>query len=237
MGRWTNFIGRKTPLAIVPPSRQEQSSDEALADLQSEITRDQSQLSGLEEEARDAGNQLGEIAQLSSALKIRISERDSAASSALDALEKERTAIERRHEGLNLRIRSLQTLIAPKVRRVAELAEARDQARQDQSVEDLRVQCEALTAELLNHWRAACSTGFDLMNLLDDAMTAHANLDEAHRHLVLALNGDFGAKMLQASLEHVNGAGGGWVFAPRVNGFHALKILPGRPRSAIARTG
>jgi len=201
--------------------------------LQTEITLDQSVLSGLEAEAREAGNQLAELGQRTSQLKVKISEGSLNASMELDALENEQRASTRRHEGLRLRIETLQTAIAPKLRRGAELAQEADAIRQNEIVSDLTAKAGCMTAELLENWRHACAVGYDLMTLLNEGMSGQIPLDEEHKRQILGVNLNVSKALLHASLEHVNAH---WAFA-RPDGFHSLKVLPGRPREQIAKAG
>jgi hypothetical protein len=198
-----------------------------LEDLQTEIEMHRAQLAGLEDGAREAGNKLGEIAHLASALKVRISEHDSNAVAGLDALEREELMIRRTHDGLVLRIQAMQQEIAPKVARASELAIARDAVRQDEVLKDLATRTDAMVAEIIGHWHEACRVGFDLMEMLDGSMSgSRVPLDEEHRRQVLVLNTSVGKKMLAATLSHVNER---FVFA-RPEAFHNLKIVPARRR-------
>jgi hypothetical protein len=233
---WTDFFGRKTPpapLAIVAPQSAAEPRDD-LAELHLEIAMQQVQLASLEEEARATGSQLAEVALLASQLKVQISEGISSASVELDSLEREQRTIERSHEGLKLRIVSLQAAIAPKLRKASDLAVIRDQQRQEAAITELREQVERMTDSVLDHWRAGCVQAFDLVSLLDAAMGGRSvPLDEEHRRQVLQVNLQMGAKVLKAQTELVNVR---MAFA-RMESFHRLTILPAKPKDLIARTG
>lgn len=228
-----DILRRKAPaLAPVPTPSTSQSTAprDELDELQSEIEQHRAALAGLENETSAAGNRLGEIARHANALKIRISEHDPEATAALDALECEELSIRRTRDGLNLRIEALQREIAPKVVRAAELAQARDAIRQDEILKDLTARTEAMVGEIISHWRAACTTGYDLIEMLDRAMSGHVPLDEEHRRQARVLNVSVGSAMLQATLSHVNER---FSFA-RPEVFHNLKIVPARRRGEPA---
>jgi hypothetical protein len=201
--------------------------------LQAEIDADHAQLAQLEADAHAAGAELAEIAGRAANLKIELSAGSPSATAALDALESRQRTAERRHEGLRLRISTLHAGLAPKLRHATELAMLRDAQRQDQVLADLTTQANAMVAELLHHWRASCSTGFDLMQMLDRAMGGHVSLDAEHRRQILTLNTAIGAKLLEASCAQANEQ---WAFA-RADSFHQLRVIPGRPRNEIARAG
>jgi hypothetical protein len=201
--------------------------------LQAEIDADHAQLAQLEADAHAAGAELAEIAGRAANLKIELSAGSPSATAALDALESRQRTAERRHEGLRLRISTLHAGLAPKLRHATEVAMLRDAQRQDQIVSDLTATSEARLAELLHHWRAACGIGFDLMQELDRAMGGNLALDPEHRRQILVLNTGIGAKLLAASCEQANAQ---WAFA-RVDSFHQLRVIPGKPRNEIARAG
>jgi hypothetical protein len=220
-----DILRRKSPLAVVTPAAVPIEADE-LTELQSEIEQHRAALAGLEEEARAADSKLGGVAHLASALKVRLSEGDADATAALDTLEREELGIRRTHDGLTVRIQAMQRDIAPLVTRASELAQARDAIRQDEVLKHLTVRTERLTAEIISHWRAACATSYDLIEMLDGAMNGHVPLDEAHRREARVLNVSVGRAMLQATLSHVNER---FSFA-RPEVFHNLKIVPARRR-------
>jgi hypothetical protein len=224
---------RTSELSVVAtaPSTTESAPLGKLELVQAEVSADQARISELEAEAHGVGGELAEIASTAAALKIEISQGSPIAGSALDALESRQRAAERRHEGLRLRIATLCAGIEPKKRIAIELAEVRDAQRQDQTVTDLTLQAETMTAEVIHHWRAACATAFDLMTILDGAMGGQLTLDVAHRHQILVLNNDIYKKFFDATLEQVNK---NWAFA-RAESFHALRVVPGKPRNEIAR--
>lgn len=236
MSKWFRFMERKkapmlpklvgsvTPRAVL---------EDPLEQLQTTITMHQSRLSSMETEAAQLGAQLGEIAGLSSKLKIRISEHDASAAEQLDKLEREEQEVSRRHEGLRLRIVTLQTELAPLVRQACELATERDLARQDALVKEITVEKDRLIDEILQSWTRACESGFDLMTLLDSGMSGNAQqLDTEHKRQVFALNTDVGARLQAAALVHANEQSQ-FVFA-RSEVFRHLRITPAK-RKEIAR--
>jgi DNA repair exonuclease SbcCD ATPase subunit len=230
---WT----RKAPAALsvvaVPAPQTAPDERDELASLQREIEAQQAELSDLEQEAREIGSQLAEGAQLASQLKIKISEGNVDANTALDSLEREQRAIERRHEGLRLRISTLQAVIQPKIRRASELAQVADGARQDEILSEITAKAETMTDELLQNWRNACALGYDLMAMLDTAMGGHVPLDEEHKRQVLVVNVNIGKRLLAASIAQANER---WIFA-RSESFHSLKVIPGKAKEAVARAG
>jgi hypothetical protein len=225
---------KKTELSVVPVAEPvgETVPRGELETLQAEIDADHQQLAQLEDEARQLGASLGEIAGAAAQLKVEASQGSPNACSALDALDDKQRSIERRHEGLRLRIGTLTSGLAPKLRRATELAQIRDAERQDQAIADLKARTDAMTAELLHHWRASCGIGFDLMKLLDGAIGA-PTLDAEHRRQALTLNTAIGKQLLAASVANANEH---WRFA-RADSFHSLRIIPGKPRTEIERAG
>lgn len=201
--------------------------------LNDEIAMRQAQVTQLEEQVREAANQLAEIGHLSAQLKVQLSEGASNATTSLDALEREELSIRRVRDGLTLRIQSLQQEIAPKVAMASEMAAARDVIRQDAAVAELTSKADAMTAELLASWRTACATGFELMTMLDSAIAGRVSLDAEHKRQVSMLITSVRKKLFHASLEQVNER---WRFV-RPDAFHQLKVLPGKPRSEVTRVG
>jgi chromosome segregation ATPase len=219
-----DILRRKAPLAVVSTAAPVEADE--LTELQSEIEQHRAALAGLEEEARAADSKLGGVAHLATALKVRLSEGDTDATAALDTLEREELGIRRTHDGLMVRIQAMQREIAPLVTRASELAQARDAIRQDEVLKHLTARTETMTAEIISHWRAACATSYDLIEMLDGAMNGHVPLDEEHRRQARVLNVSVGRAMLQATLSHVNER---FNFA-RPEVFHNLKIVPARRR-------
>lgn len=233
MGRWSNFLGRKTPeLAIVPATQNEMEAHGELEDLQTELAMHQGQLNRLQEESAALGVQLGEVGALRAKLLVRLSEGSSNASAALDTLDRETLALQRARDGLALRMCDLENWIAPKQRHASELALIRDQVRQDREISELRVRVESITAEMLAHWREACKLAFDLMTEVDSIIGGR-NLDPEHRHQALQINGELDKVLQAAAVEHVNG---NWAFA-RGHAFRQLTVRPGVPKDQIARAG
>jgi hypothetical protein len=235
--RWLNFIQRKAmpmaPLELVTPKVEEQRDE--LVELQDTITLHQGRLDAMEQEAAQLGAQLGEISALSSKLKVRISEHDAAAASQLDALERERTEIERRHEGLRLRIISLKTELAPVVRRAAEVAGERDAERQDALVKKCEVEKDALIDEILSNWTRCCEAAFDLMVMLDGGMGGQLQLDAEHKRQLFAMNTDVGSRLQSAALAHVNEQTQ-FQFA-RGEVFHRMRVIPAKRREKVRAAG
>jgi chromosome segregation ATPase len=226
--KFLDILKRKTtpaPLALAIVSTEPSKPRDEAESLQDEITTDQVAITSLEAEIAGTTNELAETAGLAVRLKISISEGSSTAATELDELELKQRATERRHEGLRLRIATLQTGITPKIRRAGELAQLRDAMRQDQTVSDLTASAEAMTEELLGSWRNACSIGFDLMTMLDGAIGGRVNLDAEHVRQLRSLNTAIGKRLLAASVEQANAR---WMFA-RCDIFHALRVVPGKP--------
>jgi hypothetical protein len=234
--RWANFFQRKAkdmaPLEIVKavePVRDE------LETLQLTVTMHQSRLDAMEQEAAQLGAQLGEISGLSSKLKVRISERDAGAAVQLDALERERTEIERRHEGLRLRIISLRAELAPVVRQASVLAGERDAERQDALVKKCEVEKDKLIEEILSSWMRSCEAAFDLMVMLDGGMNGQMQLDDEHRRQLFAMNTDVGQRLQMAALVTVNEQSQ-FQFA-RGEVFRQLRIIPARRKESLRAAG
>ena len=193
------------PIALVTPEVQVAPEVlDPLVALQTAITMHHARLAAMEDEAAQLGAQLGEISALSSKLKIRISERDAGAAEQLDALEREQREIERRREGLTLRIVALQSELAPLVRRASELAAERDAQRQDAVVGEIVIEKDRLIAEILVNWERSCEAAYDLMVLLDSGMSGAQQLDAEHKRQVYALNTSVGERLQSAALVHVN---------------------------------
>lgn len=224
--RWMNFFQRKAipmiPIAIVEPVVER----DQLEELQTSISMHQARLTSMQEEAAQLGAQLGEITALSPKLKIRISEGDAGATVSLDSLEHEEQEISRRHEGLKLRIASLQAELLPLLRRAAELAGERDQKRQDVFLVTVRQRADEQLEALSVLWREACGAAFDLMSTISEPLSGSVVLDSEHRTAILALKNDINMRLQRLRLERVNGA---WQL--RDPGFFPdLLVVPGKPR-------
>ena len=186
MGRWGNFLQRKTPeLAIVVPvpvTQQEPSTAPGeLETLQDAINLHSARLSSMEEENRILGEQLGEVAHLSARLKIQVSEGATNAHAVLDTLSREEVVIGRQRAGLDSRIAELRRELAPLLARGAELSLLRDQTRQDEFVAQLNARVMAMTDNLLRDWRAICENAFDMMESLEEPLSGAVNLDPEHK--------------------------------------------------------
>jgi chromosome segregation ATPase len=226
-----DILKRKARPALAVASTAAPVERTELEELQSEIAQHHVALAGLEDESRAADSNLGEIAHLASALKVRVSEGDANATAALDTLEREELGIRRAHDGLSVRIQAMQREIAPKVARASELAQAQDAVRQDETLKDLTVRTEKMVRQIIANWHEACRVGYDLMEMLDGSMSGrHVALDEEHKRQIQVLNMTVGKAMLQASLSHVNER---FSFA-RPEAFHNLKIVPARRRDEPA---
>jgi hypothetical protein len=215
-----------------------------LDELQTALAMRQAQVASLEKEVRDADAQLVEIGHLASNLKIRISEHDSNATAALDALEKEELTIRRVRDGLLLRIGTLRHELQPLEARAVELAHARDLERQDAFVRTLTEETGTALDELEGLWRNACSLSFDLMGLIsmltpNPSMTGAGaqvvaapvtqNLDEAHRAQVTALRNVVNRRLLAMRLLRTNER-----WQERGVGSFNLPIVPAKPRADLA---
>lgn len=222
------------PMELVPPVTppEPEAIRDELETLQDTVTMHTCRLTAMEEEGRELGNHLGQIEQLASALKIRCSEGDGDAVTQLDALEAEQRTIERRREGLALRIVSLQSELQPLVRRSSELAIEREARRQDAVVREIEVAKDRLIKDILNRWTEACEASFALMELLDSAMAGRQTLDQEHKARILALNTDIHQRTQRAALAHINEQ---HKFEFRYSEvFKQLEIVPAR-RKELAR--
>jgi len=219
------------PIALVTP----EVAQDPLEQLQTTITMHQSRLASMEAEAAQLGASLGEISALSSKLKVRISEGDPNATGSLDSLEREAQEITRRHEGLRLRVSSLESDLAPLVRQASELAAERDLARQDQVVKEITVEKDRLIDEILSHWTKACEDAFALMTLLDGGMSGQQRLDAEHKRQVFALNTSVGARLQSATLVHANEQSQ-FQFA-RSEVFARMKIVPAKRKAVVRAAG
>lgn len=218
------------PIEIVKPA-----AKDPLSELQDAITMQQTHLTSMEAEAAQLGAQLGETSTLSAMLKVRLSEGDASAAAQLDALEREEKDVARKHEGLRLRIVALQLELAPLVRRASELANERDQERQDRAVSDVIVRKEELLAIILESWQHSCESAYELMATLDGGLHNQPPLDEEHRRQVLALNNEIGARLQAAALVHVN-EGNQFLFA-RSEVFSRMRVIPAKRKSSMRAAG
>lgn len=222
-----------TPIEIVRPSPQPER--DPLEEMQTAISMAQAKVTAMQDEAGRLGASLGEIAGLSSTLKVRCSEHDAGAAAQLDALERERVEIERRREGLVLRIATANEEMQPLLREATRMAIERDQQRQDLLVKEMRARKDALIEEVLKHWTAACDAAFELTTLLDSGRLGQVQLDAAHKQILLGMLSDMGERLLAASLAHVN-LSHEYQFAPS-QAFRTLTIVPARRKILRAAAG
>ena len=224
-------IVRSEPAVIAEP---EPAAADELEQLQDTVTKRTCRLILMEQESAELGQQLGEMIGQASQLKIKISEGNAGAVVDLDALDAEKIALERHQEGLRLRIVSLQAELQPLVRRSSELAAQRDAERQDQLVKTMAVEKDRLIEEILAHWTQACESSFDLMELLNTA-TNRQTLDPEHQAQVFGFHTDVGARLLAASLTHVNQQSEYRFAYNQV--FRHLEIVPAAKRKDLAAAG
>jgi hypothetical protein len=222
------------PLTLMEPIKAEPERGE-LEQLQLEITMQQAKISAMQEEAAGLANHIVEIAQLASALKIRVSEGDGAAVVQLDALEIEQRSIERRREGLSLRLVTSNAEMQPLVRQANAMAAERDFLRQEDLVKQIAIEKDRLIAEILASWERSCEAAYDLMNLLDGGMSGAQRLDEEHRRTVFSMNTSVGERLQAAALVHVN-LQHQFVFA-RSEVFARMKIIPAKRKESLRAAG
>jgi hypothetical protein len=221
------------PIELVTPKVEEQRDE--LAELQDVITMQSAKVSAMQDEAAQLANHLVEIGQLASALKVRVSEGDGAAVTELDALESEQRAIERRREGLVMRIATSSAELAPLVRQANAMAAERDFLRQENVVKQIAIEKDRLIAEILASWERSCEAAYDLMNLLDGGMSGAQRLDEEHRRTVFSMNTSVGQKLQDAALVHVNEQHQ-FMFA-RSEVFARMKIIPAKRKESLRAAG
>jgi hypothetical protein len=224
-----NILRRK--LAIVPASEPQPEPD-ALQELYYAQSTLRVTIEGLQAKVRAADEQLAEIARLSDALNIRISEGASDATTAANVLASEELQVRRVRDGLRLRIENLTQELKPLEEKAAEIARVRDLQRQDALVADLRCLVDEKAEELAAQWKAACRTAFDLMEGIyaPIASASPVVLDEEHRIAVMQLKNMLDRRLHLLSLQRVNG---NWEVS-RPGAFPTLSVIPGRPREVAS---
>ena len=209
-----------------------------LDELQLAISMHRSRLNALEAEETAVRNQLAEVNRLASELVVSFSEGSPSSGSALDGLENKKRAIERRLEGLTLRIASLRSELAPQERRCSDLAKVRDIESREKALRETRARCHDLVDSVLSDWRSACEKSFELFATLHSGM--HASLGsgpeqqtetEAYRQAFRLLNAEIMEKILRASLEPINQ---NWTRL-RTDLVHHLEVMPGAPKKEVMR--
>lgn len=165
---------------------------------------------------------VGEIERTSGGLQIKFSRGDAGAGAALQKLDVELADLRHKRDGLRLSLENLEQRMAPLHTRTRELAIAADAERQAREVQDLSRTAERLAGEIIKNWRAACSAGFQLTRLVDEA-TAR-NLDTLHRSQVLGACSKANESILKASADVVNQ---NWLISPY--GFIPLQIVAADP--------
>ncbi len=224
-----NFFARKTapaPMKVVHAERGE------LAELQLSVDMRSAQLCKLQEEEAAAVNEIAEIERLGSTLKVALSEGSPSAGPSLDGLASKRLAIERRREGLGLRIGALQGELAPLVARAGKLARDREARRQDEFVLATEQRAAKQFEDLKALWLATCSAAFDLQSTV--CGPAPAGLDSEHVAGFGQIRNRVEIQLQQLRLSLVNEQ---WIM--REPGRFDLKIVPAvpaRPRE-IAKVG
>jgi hypothetical protein len=143
----------------------------------------------------------------------------------LDTLDRERSEIVRRREGLQILVERLAARQAPLQAKARQLAQIADQQRQDDEVEKFQRAAEKLSRQVIEHWRRACSEAFELTALIDEAI-AGRGIDADHRSQVLSTNERLNRLFLAEGLKPVNEA---W---PRREShlFRRMAVVVARPK-------
>ena len=202
-------------VAVAEPETKSESLSDSPVDVHAELSAVQAEIntlqadrSRLEEESRILAERLAVIAAQSEEAKVQLASCATGSSStvSLDALDRERVELQRRREGIQIRVERLSHRQAPLQAKARELAQVVDQHRQDAVVAEFRKRAEQLSREIIAGWEMACIQSFELSTLIEDV--AHSNLTPDHRSQVLAIGETLNNFFLKASLEPVNA---GWV--------------------------
>src|ERR1700722_16799956 len=100
MGRWGNFLGRKTPALAIEPREQPSEARDELGDLHLACDMRRCEIAALEAEVRQCDAELAEADRLASDLKVAASENNGDATARLDELDRQELSIRRRRDGL-----------------------------------------------------------------------------------------------------------------------------------------
>ena len=221
-----NFFNRKKALKVVTPNAGE------LEELQTAIAMHRGRLSALEAEEASLTAELAEVERLGSTLKIALSEGSPSATPALDGLASKKIAIERRREGLGLRIATLRAELTPLNARAGQLARERDRQRQDDLVADAEKRAEEQFDRLAALWLQTCAAAYEWQVTL--CGPAPGGLDSEHAAVFGQIRNRADVQLQQLRLSLVNDQ---WHM--REPGRFDLKIVPAipvRPRE-VAKVG
>jgi hypothetical protein len=254
-----DFFRRKlSPPVPTPAPTAEQKPDEMEA-LQFAIEMAHARINSMRSAVQEHDQHLGQMSPLSERLKIQLSQGDAGASARLDELDKAELRTRRLRDGLLGQIAQAETELQPLTARMAVLAHAADQLRQDQFVASLKVDMQNMLDELETHWRRGCSLAYDLTVLLSKStpsvvMTGTSgslknldlqhpgaeivaapisrSLDQRHRDEIVALRNIVDRRMQTLRLARVNER---WA-ATGLGEFH-LEITPAKPRDIAVING
>jgi|SRR5580698_3541263 chromosome segregation ATPase len=197
---------------------------------QDQVTNLQQQIQQRQAEARALAEQIAAIDLEANAAKIRLVGDVSGLSPALDRLDTERREVTRLREGIVLTIEALEHQLKPLVLKCGQLAQAVDQERQDAVVQRATAKMQRLADATFDSWREGCRSAYYLMKEVEAAANNSLNLDEAHRHQVLACLAQVNARSVRESAAHVNEH---WRVAN--NRLPHLEIVPSLPPERIRR--
>jgi hypothetical protein len=196
----------------------------AAQEAQDRITALEAERVHLQENSGALSTRVAEIGMLSGKLKMRFARGDASAGTALEKLDRELLEINHRRDGLCLSLDDLEKTMAPLHRIARERAEAADVERQDREVSEFAKMSQQRTDAIIAQWRGACRDAFDLMWMVEQAVTSGRNLDETHRSQILSKLEQINNRFVRESTAVVNE---GWKFC-RADQFRSLAIVPAR---------
>jgi hypothetical protein len=212
-----------TTITQTTAARELQEAQEKVADVQQQIARYQ-------DEARALADQIAAIDQRANEQKVLLAGGGAGASATLDALERERLALDRKRQGIVLAIAGLDQQLKPLISRTAELAHVLDIERQDFEVKRVTGKMRRLADEIFDHWREGCRSAFSLMKEVESIAGNQLNLDEEHRRLILHCLEQVNSRAVFESAAHVNE---NWRMAP--NRLPELRIMPACPPPRVPK--
>lgn len=199
-----------------------------LASIQTELNCVQADRSRLEEESRILAERLSVNAAQSEEAKLQMASCAGGSgdtTATLDALDRERVELQRRREGIQLRLDRLAQRQAPLQARARQVAQIADQQRQDDAVEKFQATAEQLSKQVIDGWLRACRDSYELVVTVEDAVHA-GNLDDVHRSQILGINERLNVLFQREGLRVVNES---WV-RRESHLFRRMQIVAARPK-------
>ncbi len=196
-----------TPEALEPKA--ETTSAGRLQQAQDRLNELQRERDRMAAQSRELAERVAEISGESDHAKLRLATGlgdEEKCREKLNALDLERARLQQKLDGCALAIKELEGRISILSETARELAQAADQERQQEVVENFQDVAYRLSRRVIATWRQACAEAFELSMLVDQttAMARSGGLDHDHASAVLAANEKLSSYFQTESLRLVN---------------------------------